>query len=69
VARLVRLLQDMKGHAVLDAAGEVHVFGLRVNHSFGSAKAKIEFDCDRANFCRSEKKIGSFLEALLEFSL
>src|SRR5271165_2020953 len=41
---LIGLLQDAQGHAVLDAAGEIHVFGFGVKNAFAALIAEVDAD-------------------------
>src|SRR5208282_2958587 len=40
----IGLLQDAQGHTVLDAAGEIHVFGLGVKNAFAALIAEVDAD-------------------------
>src|SRR5208283_3243572 len=40
----IGLLQDAQGHAVLDAAGEVHVLGFGVENAFAALKVEVDAD-------------------------
>src|SRR5208337_768596 len=41
---LISLLQNAQGHAVLDAAGKIHVFGLGVENAFAALVAEVDAD-------------------------
>ena len=40
----ISFLQDAQGHAVLDAAGQVHVLGFGVKNAFAALEAEVDAD-------------------------